>query len=217
MHVEIDNGCAGDAVTVLRITRGDGGVVEKAEAHRVRGFRVMARRSRGDKSVGGFFADHFVDRVNGAADRAQSRLEAAGRHRGVGIEPHHAFLRRGVADLHDVVDRMAKRDNLERRRRRLHACERLEFFRLQRVLDRAQPLRPLGMAGRREMVQAGRMCDQERRHQACIRLMREHGVGAEHAGCTFDDGTLKGGGLDRDILGKKSRQRGARPGVGIGS
>ena len=75
------------------------------------------------------------------------RLETARRHRGVGVEMHDALLRRGVAELLDVIHRMAQRDGLERRRRRLDARERLKFFRLERALDRAQPIGPLRMAG----------------------------------------------------------------------
>ena len=59
---------------------------------------------------------------------------------------HHAFLRRGVADRFDVFHRMAERDRLERRARRLFARQHLELLVLQRLLDGAHPVRPLGMA-----------------------------------------------------------------------
>ena len=52
---------------------------------------------------------------------------------------------------------MAQRDDLERRHRRLHARERLEFFRLERALDGAQPVGPFGMAGRRQVFKTGGM------------------------------------------------------------
>ena len=64
----------------------------------------------------------------------------------------------------DVIHRMTQRDDLERRQRRLVARERLEFLRLERVLDGAQPVGPLGMAGRRQMFEAGGMGDQQRGH-----------------------------------------------------
>ena len=57
----------------------------------------------------------------------------------------------------DVIERMHERDGLERRHRRLLARQRLELLVLERLLDRAQPVRPLGMAGRREVVEAGGM------------------------------------------------------------
>ena len=168
MHVEIDDRGARDAVLLLRVARRDGGVVEQAKAHRPRGLGVMAGRARGDEGVGRLFGQHLVDGEDGAADRAQRRLERAGRHRGVGVEPHHAFLGRGVADLDDVVHRMAQRDDLEVRHRRLLARQRLELFRLQRLLDGAQPVGPLGMAGRRQMFKASGVADQESGHRTNV-------------------------------------------------
>ena len=50
--------------------------------------------------------------------------------------------------------------------RRLDAHQRLEALGFERALDRAQPVRPLRMAGRREVVEAGRMGDEERGHRA---------------------------------------------------
>ena len=78
MHVEIDDRRAGDAVVILRIARGDGGVVEQTKAHRPRGLGMVAGRPRGDEGIGGFFRQHLVDRIDGAADRAQGRFETAG-------------------------------------------------------------------------------------------------------------------------------------------
>ena len=150
MHVEIDDRRARDAVALLRITRRDRGVVENAEAHGPCGFGMMTGRPRGDESVGGLFAHHLVDRMHGAAGGTQSRIERTRRHRGVGVGIHDAEHRRRFADLRDVLHRMTERDDVERRFRRLHACERLKFLDLERVLDRArQPLGPLWMAERR--------------------------------------------------------------------
>ena len=53
MDVEIDDRRARDAVLVLRMARGDRGVVEEAESHRAGGFGVMAGRPRGDEGIGG--------------------------------------------------------------------------------------------------------------------------------------------------------------------
>ena len=64
---------------------------------------------------------------------------------------------------------MAERDRLERRRRRLLARQRLELLVLQRALDRAQPVRPLGMARRGEVIEAGGMAEQERGHAVSFR------------------------------------------------
>src|SRR6185503_998781 len=73
-----------------------------------------------------------------------------------------------IADCLDVVRRMAKRDNVERPAWRLDACQRLKLFIFQGLLDRAQPVRPLRVAGRREVVQAGGMTEQKRGH--CLDL-----------------------------------------------
>ena len=91
MHVEVDDRGALDAVLLLRMARGNGGVVEQAEAHRPRGLGMMAGRPHGDKGVGGLAGHHLVDGMHGAADGAQRRLEASRRHRGVGIDLHHAL------------------------------------------------------------------------------------------------------------------------------
>ena len=171
MDVEIDDRGAGKAVLLLRVARGDGGVVEEAEAHRLRRLGMMAGRPRGDEGVDGLVGQDFVDGVDGAAGRAQRRLEAAGRHRGVGVDAHQAFVRRGVADLQHIVHRVAQRDRLERRLRRGNARQRLEFFRFERVLDGAQPLRPFGMAGRRQVLQTGRVGDQQRGHYGELRAL----------------------------------------------
>ena len=165
MDVEVDDRGARDAVMVLRIARRDGGIVEQAEAHRPRDLGVMAGRARRDEGIRRLLRHHFVDGVHRAARRAQRRLEAAGRHRGVGVEPHHAFLGRRLADLQDVFHRMAERDGLERRRRRLDAHQRVEFFGRKRARNGAQPVGPLRMAERREMVETGRMGDEQSGHR----------------------------------------------------
>ena len=77
MDVEIDDRDAVDAVLLLGVARGDGDVVEQAEAHRPRGLGVMAGRARRDEGVRGAAGHHLVDGVHGAAGRAQRRLEAA--------------------------------------------------------------------------------------------------------------------------------------------
>jgi len=58
---------------------------------------VVAGRAGGDEGVVDLAAEHFIDGVECAAGRAQCGLKRAGRHRGVGVELHPAFLGRGVA------------------------------------------------------------------------------------------------------------------------
>ncbi len=69
--------------------------------------------------------------------------------------------RRGVAQRLDVVHRVAERDHLGRRQRRLLARQRLEFLGFQHLLDGAQPVWPLGMTHRVEMVEAGAMAEEQ--------------------------------------------------------
>ncbi len=77
-------------------------------------------------------------------------------------------LRRGLAHLLDVFHRMRQRDRFERGHRRLLARQRLEFLVLERALDRAQPVGPLGMPHRRQMIEAGRMAEQQCGHAVRI-------------------------------------------------
>ena len=124
MHVEIDDRGALDAVALLRMARGDGGVVEQAEAHRPRGLGMMAGRAHGDEGVARpclLITSSTAMTAPPAARSAASKLpgdivvSASSRTR--------PCFRRGVADRGDVVHRMAERDGLERGRRRLDARE----------------------------------------------------------------------------------------------
>ena len=214
MHVEIDDRRAHNAVMFLRVPRRNGGIVEQAEDHRPRGLGVMAWRPRGDEGVGGFFGQHFVDGVNGAAGGAQGRFEAAGRDRSVGVELDQALRRRRIAQLRDVIHRVTQRDGLERRPRRLHARERLEFLRLERARDGAKPVGPLGMTVRGEVFETGGVADEKRGHKRDV-LLRERRVGADDARPAFDDGALEPSRLYSEILGEKARQCDARAGIGI--
>ena len=164
VDIEIHHRDPRDAVPLLHVAGDDGGGVEEAEAHRADGLGVVPGRAHGAEGVRGTARDHLVGRHHGAADRAQHRLEGARRHRGVGVDLHQPALRRGIADFRDVVDRVAQRDRLQRRRGRLLAHEVLETRVFQGLVDGAQPVRPLGMSGRRDMVEAGRMGDEKGRH-----------------------------------------------------
>jgi hypothetical protein len=76
VHVEIDDRDTLGAVLRLRVARGDGGVVDEAEAHRRRGLGVMAGRAHGDEGVRRAAVHHAIDRAHGAARGAQDRLPA---------------------------------------------------------------------------------------------------------------------------------------------
>src|SRR5262249_3187621 len=107
-----------------------------------------------------------VDRVHGAACRAQGGLEAPGRQRGVGVEPEQTFFRRRVADGSHVIHRVAKRDGLERGARRLDTHQRPKALVPERPVDGPQPVRTPGMARRRQVIEAGRVVDEKRGHRA---------------------------------------------------
>ena len=164
VDVEIDDRGALGAVLLLRVTGGDRRIVEQAEPHGPRDFRVVPRRARRHEGVGRALRHHLVDRAYRAASRAQRRLETAGRHRRVGIEMGKAVARRRLADALDVVDRVAERDGLDVGDRRLRAREHGEALVLEDALDGAQPVRPLRMPERRDVVEAGRMGEQKRGH-----------------------------------------------------
>ena len=80
-------------------------------------------------------------------------------------------LRARVANLLHIVGRMAERDHVEGRGRRLLAREHLETLVLQRLVDGAQPVRPFRMPGRGQVIEAGRVGDQEGRHE-CRQLFK---------------------------------------------
>src|SRR5262245_54593937 len=98
MHIEVDNCDALGPVFLLRMTRGNRDVVEQAETHRTLRFGMMAGRPGGDEGVRCLLSHDLVDRVDGTTGCPQCGLEAARRHRGVGIDPDHALLWRRVAN-----------------------------------------------------------------------------------------------------------------------
>ena len=122
----------------------------------------MAGRPRGDEGVIGLFCDNLVNGMYRTAHGAQRRLESAGRHRGIAVEMGEAFLGGGVAQLRDVIHRVTQRDGFERGERRLDARERLELFSLKGAFDGAQPVRPLGVAARHQMIETGGVAKEKR-------------------------------------------------------
>ena len=90
---------------------------------------------------------HFIGGKNGTARRAQRRLVAAGRHRGVRVKLNEACRGRGIADRGHVVHGMAERDRFELGAGRFDPRKMLEPLVLERALDCAQPVGPLGMSG----------------------------------------------------------------------
>jgi hypothetical protein len=143
---------------------GDGGVVEEAEAHRLVALGMMARRAHGAEGVGRASAHDLVDGVDGRPDAVKRRSECPRRHDGVGIDLDHALLGRGFHDRLRIGGGMAERDLGERAFRGLDALQECESLILKRLLDGADAVGAFGMARRRDMAEAGRMADQQRRH-----------------------------------------------------
>ena len=165
MHVEIDDGRARDAVFALGVARGDGDVVEEAEAHRLADLGVVAGRAHRDEGVAMLARHHGFGRRDRAADAAHHRFPRARRHRGVAIDIDQSAGRRDVAQLGDVVLVVAERDEVEIALRRLVAHQELEALMRQRLLHRAQAVGPFGVSGRRDVVEAGLVGEEKRTHQ----------------------------------------------------
>ena len=101
-----------------------------------------------------------------AADGAQRCLPRAGRHGRVGVDAYQALFGRCLLDGVDEGFRVNTYDRLVPAARRLPPVEQRENLRLERRLDGAQAIRPLRMAGGREVVEAGGMGDEKRLHEA---------------------------------------------------
>src|SRR6478736_3351686 len=75
-----------------------------------------------------------------------------------------------VAQFGDVVLAVAERDGIENAFRRLGARQRLEAVFAEHLRDRAQAIGTLGMTGRRQVVEAGRVAQEKRGHAvSCAR------------------------------------------------
>ena len=177
MDVEIDDRDTLGPVRRLGVARGDGHVVEEAETHRRRDFGMVAGRARGDEGVSRLAVHHVVDRECRAAGRAKSGLERAGRHEGVLVERRQTLLRRRRADRLDIVERMNPCDRRELRPRRGAARQHAESLVVQRPLDCAQSVGPLGMSLAHLMRQARRVADEQRRQWLASRLARRLPLG----------------------------------------
>src|SRR5262249_52715581 len=75
-------------------------------------------------------------------------------------------FRARVADGSHILHGVAKRDGLERGGRRLDAHGRPKALVSERPVDGAQAVWSLGMAGRRDVIEAGGVGDEKRGHQA---------------------------------------------------
>src|SRR5215470_11755496 len=164
MDIEVDDRGALDTVALLGVTRRNGGVVEQAKTHGACGLGVVTRWTRRHKCIGDAAGHYLIDRVDAATRRAQRRLEAARRHRGVGVDLHQATAGRRIAESSHIVHGMAERDGVEFGRWRLGANQALELIAGKDPLDGSQPIRPFRMTRRCQMIEAGRVRYEERGH-----------------------------------------------------
>ena len=155
MDVEIHDRDALGAMRFLRVPRGDGRVVEEAEAHRGRDLGVMAGRAGRDESVARPAAHHLVDREDGAARGAKRGIEGPWRHKGVGVERDPAGFWRRLPDRVDINLRMNAGDRGIVGERRFVSREHLKRLALERAFNRAHPVGPLGMALAHVVFEAG--------------------------------------------------------------
>ena len=160
MDVEIHDCDALGAVRFLRVPRGDGGVVEEAEAHRGRDLGVMSGRAGRDEGVASLAAHHLVDREDRAARGAKRGLERARRHGGVLVERRATVFWRSRSDRVDVLLRMDASDRGIVGKRRGIARQRLKRLALERAFDRTHPVGPLGMPLAHVMRETGGMRDE---------------------------------------------------------
>ena len=161
VNVEIDDDDALGAMGGLRMPGGDPRVIEEAEAHRRRGFRVVPGRTRGDEGVARLPGHHLVDCEHRPAGRSQGGLESAGRHRSVGVDRSQPELWLRRPDRLDIVSRVDALDGGDVRARRGLASEQLEDFALQGSFDGAEPVRPFGMTFAHVVHEACRVADEQ--------------------------------------------------------
>ena len=161
MHVEVDHGGTADAVFALGVTRGNRGMIEKAEAHRLADFGVMAGRAHRDERVVVGAGHDRVGGGNRAADAAHHGFPGAGRHRRIAVEIDQTARRRDMPKFLDIMLVVAKQDLVERAFRCRLAHQRLEAVFAENLLNRANPVGSFGMPRRCQMVEACRMAEKK--------------------------------------------------------
>ena len=98
VNVEIDDRDALGIIAGARVMRGDGGLIEEAEAHGAAGFGMVAGRAQRAEDIVGLAPEHRIDAGGCSTDAAQRRLERARRHDRIGVEIFEAFGRRHGAN-----------------------------------------------------------------------------------------------------------------------
>ncbi len=168
MNIEIDDGDALGAMNGLRMSGGDGRVVEEAKAHRRRAFGMMAGRPRRDKGVGHPPAHHLVHGESRPARGMDRRLQSSRRHQGVGVEASEAFAGGRLLDRRDIGLGVRERERIARDSGGLLARQQMKRLLLERLLDGAHTLGALGMAGAHVMAVARGVGEEKGRQREWI-------------------------------------------------
>ena len=167
MDIEVDDRDALGIVAGAGMERCNGGIVEEAEAHGAAGFSVMAGRTYGAEGIRGLAGEYCIAGSGGGSDPAQGGFERARRHPGIGIEllPFPFRIRNSSPNRADVVFGMSAGDILILAARGLLAVKFRESRVLQDSIDRPQTIDAFGMAGRRLVLETGRMGEKPRDHE----------------------------------------------------
>ncbi len=146
-------------MNLLRVTGRDCCVVEKTKAHRLFGFRVVAWWAACDEDVVGFPVEHVIHGGHRGTDAGQRCLQAF--RRGIGIcldAVNLTFLFRNLAHHGEkMAFRMGEKHRIFVGLRGLLPNQSLEIRMFKRDVQRAQPVRSLGMPLRGNVFQEDRM------------------------------------------------------------
>lgn len=170
MHVPVDDGDALCALHLLGVTGGDCCIVEETEPHGLCGFRMVAGRAGRNEDVVGGTRKHVIYRHHRSAYAGQRRLQAFRRDIGVGLDAVDLaiFLGNLAHDGQQMLLRMRQKHGILVGLRRLLADQPLEIRMFERNVQRSQPIRPLGMAFRRDVFKEDRMFVKTGRHSLIL-------------------------------------------------
>jgi hypothetical protein len=155
VDVEVDDHHALQAVRLDGVARRDRDVVEDAEPHGARAARVVPRGADGAERRLRLVFHYEIDCKHRRASGAQRGVQGVRVHRRVRVEVHGAGLRRHFADRPHVLHRMHPRELLVGGERRFEpGQDRIEPRGDELVLDRREPLRPLGMMASHLVLEA---------------------------------------------------------------
>ena len=106
MHIEIDDGDAGQPVVIQRMFRPDGDVAEQAKAHCSVCFGMMTGRADGSKGILHLARQNHIDSPDHGPGGTVGSGKAARRHMRIGIKCDPASRGGGLADRLHIAARM---------------------------------------------------------------------------------------------------------------